>query len=157
MTGEEILSLFYDNIPYKKNEFGWSFKQDLSFYKSKILNFDILDSKNGKILLTKGTKVNQKIINDLKKKNISNISVTENSLLGFFLSSDIIDEKTGKIFFEAGYEIDESFLEFINSNKINRIDILKVDNIEIGSYIRNTLQLDKARSREEALFEIFKM
>ena len=157
MTGEEILSLFYDNIPYKKNEFGWSFKQDLSFFKSKILNFDILDSKNGKVLLTKGTKVNQKIINDLKKKNISNISVSEDSLLGFFLSSDIIDEKTGKIFFEAGYEIDESFLEFINSNKINRIDILKVDNIEIGSYIRNTLQLDKARSREEALFEIFKI
>jgi len=34
---------------------------------------------------------------------------------------------------------------------------LKVDNIEIGSYIRNTLQLDKARSREEALFELFKI
>ena len=34
---------------------------------------------------------------------------------------------------------------------------MKVDNIEIGSYIRNTLQLDKARSREEALFELFKI
>ena len=28
---------------------------------------------------------------------------------------------------------------------------------DIGSYIRNTLQLDKARSREEALFEVFKI
>ena len=41
--------------------------------------------------------------------------------------------------------------------KLNKIDILKTDNIEIGSYIRNTLQLDKARSREEALFEVFKI
>ena len=41
--------------------------------------------------------------------------------------------------------------------KLNKIDILKADNIEIGSYIRNTLQLDKARSREEALFEVFKI
>ena len=49
------------------------------------------------------------------------------------------------------------FIEFINENKINKIDILKADNIEIGSYIRNTLQLDKARSREEALFEVFKI
>jgi len=157
MRSEEILSIFYENIPFKRNEFGWQFKQDLLFYKSKILNFDLLDSKNGKILITKGTKVNQKIINDIKKKNISNLSIYENSLMGFFLASDIIDEKTGKIFYEAGFEIDEDVLNFINSNKINKIDILKVDNIEIGSYIRNTLQLDKARSREEALFELFKI
>ncbi len=157
MTGEEILMLFYENINYKKNDYGWSSKQDFSFYKGKILNYDILDSKNGKVLISKGTKVNQKIINDLKKKNISNFTLNEESLLGFFLSSDIIDEKTGKIFFEAGYEIDDIFLQFLNENKINKIDILKADNIEVGSYIRNTLQLDKARSREEALFEVFKI
>ena len=54
----------------KKMNYGWSFKEDLSFFKAKILNFDFLDSKNGKIFVSKGTKVNQKIINDLKKKNI---------------------------------------------------------------------------------------
>ena len=157
MTNEEILSLFYGNVVYKKNDYGWSFKEDLSFFKGKILNYDILDSKNGKTILSKGTKVNQKIINDLKKKYNSNFSINEESLLGFFLSSDIIDEKTGKIFFEAGYEIDDIFLQFIKESKVNKIDILKADNIEIGSYIRNTLQLDKARSREEALFEVFKI
>ncbi len=157
MTGEEILSLFYKNISYKKNEFGWSFKPDLSFFKAKILNYDLLDSKNGKLLVSKGTKVNQKVINDLNKKNISNISISEESLLGFYLASDIIDENTGKIFFEAGYEIDELFIDFVKEYKINKIDILKTDNIEIGSYIRNTLQLDKARTREEALFEVFKI
>ena len=157
MTGEEILSLFYGNVVYKKNDFGWAFKEDLSFYKGKILNYDLLDSKNGKILVSKGTKVNQKILNDLKKKNISTININEESLIGFFLSSDIIDEKTGKIYFEAGYEIDDIFLEFLNESKTNKIDLLKADNVEIGSYIRNTLQLDKARSREEALFEVFKI
>ena len=75
----------------------------------------------------------------------------------FKLSSDIINEKTGKIFYEAGFEIDEDFINFINEKKITKINILKVDNIEIGSYIRSTLQLDKVRSREEALFEIFKL
>ena len=97
MTGEEILSLFYDNVQYKKNEFGWSFKEDLSFYKAKILNYDLLDTKNGKVIVSKGTKVNQKIINDLKKKNITNFTINEEALLGLFISSDIIDDKTGKI------------------------------------------------------------
>ena len=41
--------------------------------------------------------------------------------------------------------------------KIKQINILKIDNVEISSSIRNTLQLDKARSREEALFEVFKI
>jgi DNA-directed RNA polymerase subunit beta len=45
MTNEEILSLFYDSISYKKNNFGWTSKQDLSFFKSKILNYDLLDTK----------------------------------------------------------------------------------------------------------------
>ncbi len=157
MSGEEILSLFYSHVMYKKNDYGWSFKQELSFFKGKILNYDLLDSKNGKILLTKGTKVNQKIINDLKKKNVANLSINNESLIGFFIASDIIDEENGKIFFEAGYEIDDVFLQFIQENKINKLDILKADNIGIGSYIRNTLQLDKARSREEALFEVFKI
>jgi len=157
MTNEEILHVFYENISYKKNEFGWQFKEDLSFFKAKILNFDILDTKTGKPLAIKGTKVNQKLINDLKKKNISTISINDEALIGHYIASDIIDIKTGKIYFEAGHEIDESFLEFINEMKITKLDILKVDNIEIGSYIRSTLQLDKARSREEALFEVFKI
>ena len=78
-------------------------------------------------------------------------------MIGHYLSSDIIDESTGKIFYEAGFEIDEDFVNFINERKINKLDLLKVDNIEIGSCIRSTMQLDKARSREEALFEIFKI
>jgi len=157
MTGEEILSIFYNNINFKRNEYGWQFKENLSFYKSKILNFDLLDSNNGKILISKGTKVNQKIINDIKKKNVTTLSIEENALIGLYIASDIIDEKNGKIFYESGFEIDKDFIDFINSKKINKLDILKVDNIEIGSYIRNTLQLDKARSREESLFEVFKI
>ena len=147
MTSEEILNIFYENLSYKKNDFGWQFKEDLSFFKAKILNYDILDSKTGKVLISKGTKVNQKIINELKKKNINSITIQDSSLIGHYLSSDIIDTKTGKIFYEAGHEIDETFIDFVNEQKINKLDILKVDNIEIGSYIRSTLQLDKDLER----------
>ena len=97
------------------------------------------------------------MINELVKKKLNSLTIEENSLLGHYLASDIIDEKNGKIFYEAGFEIDEGFLEFINNQNISKLHILRVDNIEIGSYIRSTLQLDKARSREEALFEVFKI
>ncbi len=157
MSREEILNFFYDSIEYKKNKFGWQFKTDLNFYKAKILNYDFVDNNSGKVIFTKGSKLNQRIINEFLKKKINSLTIEESSLIGHYLSSDIIDESTGKIFYEAGYEIDEDFVNFINERKINKIDLLKVDNIEIGSCIRSTMQLDKARSREEALFEIFKI
>ena len=109
MTGEEILSLFYQNISYKKNEFGWSFKSDLSFFKAKILNYDLLDSKNGKMLVSKGTKVNQKIINDLKKKNISNISINEESLIGFFWLQILLMKKQVKYFLKLDTKLMKYF------------------------------------------------
>ena len=116
-----------------------------------------LDSNTGKKILEKGTKATQRTVNELSKKKLNSLTIEENSLLGHYLASDIIDKKNGKIFYEAGFEIDEEFLEFVNNQNISKFHILRVDNIEIGSYIRNTLQLDKARSREEALFEVFKI
>ena len=149
MSSEEILSTFYENIQYKKDKFGWKFKINLSFYKSKILNYDLLDQKNGKTLISKGTKVNQKHIRELESKKGQNLCIEDNSLIGLYIASDIIDEKSGKIFYEAGYEIDEEFLNFIENKKLNKIDILKIDNIEIGSYIRSSLysliKLDQGR------------
>ena len=157
MSAEEILSFFYNKIEYKKNKYGWQHKEDVNFYKGKILSYDFLDTSAGKIIFQKGSKLNQRLINEFLKKKINTLTIEENSLLGHYLSSDIIDDSTGKIFYEAGYEIDEDFINFINDKKITKLYLLKVDNIEIGSYIINTLQLDKARSREEALFELFKI
>ena len=102
-------------------------------------------------------KLLKKLLTMIEKKKIKLFCLKEESLLGTFISEDIINEKTGKIYYEAGYEIDEEFFKFVHHEKINRINILKVDNVDTGPYIRNTLQLDKARSREEALFEIFKI
>ena len=116
-----------------------------------------METSKGKIVLPKGTKVSQRIINELDKKKLKVFVLQEESLIGSYIACDIIDEKTGRIFYEAGYEIDENFISFINEKKIKQINLLKIDNVEISSSIRNTLQFDKARSREEALFEVFKI
>ena len=91
MSREEILNFFYDSIEYKKNKFGWQFKTDLSFYKAKILNYDFIDSNSGKVIFTKGSKLNQRIINEFLKKKINSLTIEESSLIGHYLSSDIID------------------------------------------------------------------
>ena len=77
--------------------------------------------------------------------------------MAFFISSDIIDEKTGKIYFEAGYEIDEIFLQFLNDKKLIKLIFLNQIILKLVHILEILFRLDKARSREEALFEIFKI
>ena len=56
MSAEEILNFFYDSIEYKKNKFGWQFKENISFYKAKILSYDFLDSNKWQNYISKRIK-----------------------------------------------------------------------------------------------------
>tara|TARA_Y100000590_G_scaffold164179_1_gene188133 strand:+ start:74 stop:4276 length:4203 start_codon:yes stop_codon:yes gene_type:complete len=156
MTGEEILNYFYKSVKFKKDKFGWTFNFDYDFYKGKILPYSILNSKTGKELINSNSKITLRLIKDLEKK-YKEVSLSEESMIGMFISEDIIDEKNGKIFIEAGAEITHEHFEYFEKNNIKQISILQIDNLEVGPYIRNTLVIDKAKSREEALFEIYKI
>ena len=93
MIGEEILGLFYDSFGFKKGKHGWNSKLDLNFYKGKVLNYNILDSNSGKLVLEKGTKVTQRHIDDVLKKKRNIFCIEEESLIGNFIANDIINEK----------------------------------------------------------------
>ena len=123
---------------------GWTWAIDFSPSADIFLTAQI----NGQVKLWRAS--DRKEIQSLAGHE-SDVSEAKFSPNGQFIASDIIDTKTGKIYYEAGTEIDEEFLQFVVEQKITKLDILKTDNIEIGSHIRGTLQLDKARSREEAL------
>ena len=41
--------------------------------------------------------------------------------------------------------------------KINKLPILEIDGINVGSFIRDTLRVDKNLSPEEAVVEIYKV
>ena len=113
------MKMKFENILYKKNDYGWQFKEDLSFYKSKILGFDLMDSKNGKILITKGTKVNQKIINDIIPQEIS----------AFFFKNMLYDFST-------------LLIDFSRLFKLTTLDIFYKLNIDFY-YIINKINLNK--------------
>ena len=70
MTAEDILMTFYDKMTFKRDKFGWSSNLDLSFYKGKVINSNILDANSGKVLIQQGTKVNQRILDEIIKKKI---------------------------------------------------------------------------------------
>ena len=69
----------------------------------------------------------------------------------------MINLKTGEVLIEAGDQIDEENLSLIKEENYNEIEILFIDNVHVGPWIRNTLALDKNASRDEALIDIYRV
>ena len=58
---------------------------------------------------------------------------------------------------DAGAELNEEVLKNISAAKVGEIKVLYIDGINVGPYIRNTLEADKNHSREEALLDIYRV
>ena len=71
---------------------------------------------------------------------------------------DMVNVETGEIYVEAGDELDRRpNLAQLGEAGFNEIDVINVDGITIGAYIRNTMAVDKNHSREQALIDIYRV
>ena len=78
-------------------------------------------------------------------------------MYGKFLANNVVDGKTGEVVAEAGAELNEELLDKIAKAKIGEIRTLFIDGVNVGPYIRNTLEADKNNCREEALLDIYRV
>src|SRR3546814_8215831 len=74
-------------------------------------------------------------------------------------SSDVCssDLTTGEIYIEAGDELSAENLEKLDQAGIDSIELLDIDHVNIGPWIRNTLKADKAEERDQALSDIYRV
>ena len=152
---EEILSMFYKSEDYAKFKNGW--KKDFiqeNLVGSKSL-FPLISK--GKVIVEQGKKLTPRLLKQLEEKNIKELEISNEELIGKFISEDIVNTETGEIFAEAGEEITEELISLFELEKIKSIPILVIDNINSSPFLRNTLALDKSIDKETALFEIYKI
>src|ERR1700723_3129732 len=58
---------------------------------------------------------------------------------------------------EAGEELPDKLLKVLNEQGYKELPILDIDHVNVGAYIRNTLHADKNMTREDALFDIYRV
>jgi DNA-directed RNA polymerase subunit beta len=157
MDGEEILSTFYNKIIYKRSKDHWRIPFSVDRFKGLKAVNDLIDADSGEVVVEQGKKITARQAKQLHDKGLKAIKATDEDLLGTYLAEDIVDYKTGEIFLEAGDEIDEKTLKVLLEAGDKEIHILDIDHINIGGYIRNTLAIDKNESRQDALFDIYRV
>jgi DNA-directed RNA polymerase subunit beta len=158
MTPEEIFGLFYANITYTRDKEGWKTPFDPERYRGgvKILT-DIVNAKGGKVVAEAGSRVTLRGATKLQSDGLKDQLVSDLDLIGQYIAEDMVNSDTGEIHAEAGDEITEELIEALNEAGIKALTTLDIDHTTVGPYIRNTLAIDKNRSRIEALMDIYRV
>jgi DNA-directed RNA polymerase subunit beta len=157
MDAEEILNTFYRKVSYKRQKDGWRVPFDANRFRGyKAIN-DLVDADSGRVVLEAGKKLTVRQARQLGEKGLKALRMTDQELVGHYVAEDLVNSKTGEIHAEAGEEITEKNLKALNEAGYKELPLLDIDHVNVGAYIRNTLSVDKNMTREDALFDIYRV
>jgi len=157
---KEILEMFYDfkTFTYNKVEKLWHTPFSYKDYNRPVkLRNDLINSKDNKIVLKKGSKINSIIAKKLSDGGLKDISFTSDLFLHKHIKNDLTDPNTKEVFLRAGALIDQENLDKIIDLKISKLEIADIDPVTKGPYLIETLNIDKNNTKEEAITDIYKV
>ena len=157
MDSEEILHQFYGQVAYKKVKDGWRTAFDPERFKGLKPSVDLIDAKTKEVVVEAGRKITPRLANKLVEEGLKELFLTNEDLYGSYVAEELVNPKTGEIYAEAGDEIDEALLEGLIEAGYKSLNLLDIDHINKGAYLRNTLKVDKADGHDRALVEIYRV
>jgi DNA-directed RNA polymerase subunit beta len=157
MDQEEILDEFYTRVPHKKIKTGWTMPYNPDRWKGVKVERDLINAKNGEVMLEAGKKLTARAAKKLSEDGLKDLLLSDEEMIGRYFASDLVNFDSGEIYAEAGEEISKSHIETFEEIGVTSFDTIDVDHINIGGYIRNSLNADKNRNREMALIDIYRV
>ena len=157
LNSEEILNHFYNRVTFVRGQGGWIIPFQAENWRGQKPMFDIVDAKSGEIVFAAGQKISPRAANKAAKDGLTDLLIPTEEIFGRYSAYDLINESTGQIYIEAGDEVSAENLELLDKAGIDRIELLDIDHVQTGPWIRNTLKADKAEEREQALSDIYRV
>src|SRR5579883_72968 len=157
MDGEEILTTFYKKVVYTRDHDHWRAPFDAERMKGAKASVDLVDADSGEVVIEAGKKLTARSARLLAEKGVKALRADDADLYGQYIAEDLYDPATGEIFAEAGDEITDKSLALLLEHGFSELPVLDIDHVNIGPYIRNTLKVDKNSTREDALFDIYRV
>ncbi|HZV18438.1 MAG TPA: DNA-directed RNA polymerase subunit beta [Sphingobium sp.] len=157
LNSEEILGEFYKKVTYVRGENGWEIPYVTEAWRGLKPAFDIVDAKTGEVVFAAGHKISPRAALKAEKDGLESLVIPTEEVFGRYSAYDLINEGTGEIYIEAGDEVTPENLEKLDKAGIDRIELLDIDHVNTGPWIRNTLKVDKAEDRDHALSDIYRV
>ena len=157
MDAEEILGTFYETIPFEKRDGGWATPYRPERWRGVKPEYALVDGDTGEELAPAGQKISARNAKKFADSGVKSLLLPPESLVGRFIAKDMVNYETGEIYAEAGDELDVTQIAALGELGFSTIEVLDIDHVTVGAYIRNTLRIDKNQVREDALFDIYRV
>ncbi|MCC5960234.1 MAG: DNA-directed RNA polymerase subunit beta [Rhodobacteraceae bacterium] len=169
MDQNQIMNAYYDRVSFslQKNK-GWVTKFFPERVRGTRPTIDLVDAATGEVICKAGDKMTPRMVKQLiDEGKVTDLLVPFDHIVGRYVAQDLINEETGEIYAEAGEELTWDLdkdgevkggtLKVLLDNGITDIEVLDIDGVNVGPYIRNTMAADKNWSRENALMDIYRV
>jgi len=157
LTPEEILHQFYNTVTFGRSPSGWIVPYVSENWRGQKPLYDVVDAKTGEVVFAAGQKVSPRAANKAAKDGLEALLIPTEEIFGRYAALDLINEQTGEIYIEAGEEVSAENLEKLDKAGVDRLELLDIDHVNTGPWIRNTLKVDKAEDRDMALDSIYRV
>ena len=156
LNTQDILETFFENDTFKFKKDSIDMALVPGRLRGQLLEFDIL-GKGKQVVVAEGKRITARHIKQLEKDNVKFIEVPDEYLHGRRIAADIVDTSTGELIAEANQELTAELLEKLKEQKIKQLDVIYTNDIDAGSYISDTLNIDSTNTEEQAQQEIYRM
>jgi DNA-directed RNA polymerase subunit beta len=156
MTTEDLLNYYYksDTVIFDGR------KPALVFNASHLLgakvSSDVRDPKSNELIVKEGKKFTRPVLRQMEAAKVKQVPIGWEEIVGRVAAHDIVDAQTKEVIVECNHEITQDKLDLIREKGIDQIDVLFIDESNIGPYLRNTLLQDRIRSPQDAILEIYR-
>ncbi|WP_442678750.1 DNA-directed RNA polymerase subunit beta [Sphingomonas sp. ASY06-1R] len=157
LNGEQILNEFYKTQRYVRGQGGWKVPYLIENWRGQKPSYDVINGDTGEVVFPAGTKISPRAANKAGKDGLTSLLIPTEEIFGRYSAYDLIDEATGRIYIEAGDEVTPENLEKLDNAGFDHVDLLDIDHISTGAWMRNTLAADKVEERDHALSEIYRV
>lgn len=153
---QDILSYFYhkEKVYIKNGQFSRNINPE--FLKGERPGEDIVNPETGEVLVKKGRIFTKRAIRQLLATGVTSIPMTEADLQERVLASNVYHPETGEMVAGSNDTVDSDLTERLKKAGIDSFEILVMEGPFASQSIRKTLLLDKARTKEEALVDIYR-
>ncbi|MCW5212586.1 DNA-directed RNA polymerase subunit beta, partial [Desulfobulbus sp. TB] len=155
-TDEELLREFYPIDTVQITDKGFSILFQPETFIGQRLTSDLINPADGEILGKKGRKVSKALAKRIVKAGVKAITVAPEELLERVLLTDILHPESGEVMAKCNDLLTEELIDKLQESKVSSVEVLFIDNVNISESFRKTLSVDKVKSIDQALIEIYR-
>src|SRR3954469_11250909 len=154
---EELLNYFYDTeIIHFEASKKYARQVNYELLVGQRATRDIKHPKTKEVLVKKNRKFTKGAIRKLQESGVEMLPIDMDELVGKVSAKDVIDESTGEVLLQCNEELSEAKLDELRDRGVEKVEVLFIDNLNVGPYLRNTLLADKLQGPDEAVMEIYR-